>query len=90
MGIAITLAVYVVINVVVFALYAIDKWKAKHDKWRISEATLLVAALFGPWGAAIGMKAAHHKTRKPKFKLVYVFLALHIIVIAYLAYGHFA
>ena len=30
------------------------------------------------------MQLTHHKTRKLKFKLVYVFLVLHIAVIAYL------
>ena len=78
-------AVYVVINAIVFAMYAWDKHKAKTDKWRTKESTLLLGALFGPWGAAIGMKVAHHKTQKTKFKLVYVFLVLHIILIAYLA-----
>ena len=78
-------AVYVVINAIVFAMYAWDKHKAKTDKWRTKESTLLLGALFGPWGAAIGMKVAHHKTQKTKFKLVYVFLVLHIILIAYIA-----
>ena len=78
-------AVYVVINAIVFAMYAWDKHKAKTDQWRTKESTLLLGALFGPWGAAIGMKVAHHKTQKTKFKLVYVFLVLHIILIAYLA-----
>ena len=29
----------IVINVVTFLVYGIDKWKAKHGSWRISEAT---------------------------------------------------
>ena len=33
------------------------------------------------------MKIARHKTLKLKFKLVYVFLVLHIIVLAYLVYS---
>ena len=78
-------AVYVVINASVFTMFAWDKHKAKTDKWRTKESTLLLGALFGPWGAAIGMKVAHHKTQKTKFKLVYVFLVLHIILIAYIA-----
>ena len=31
----------IVINVVTFLVYGIDKWKAKKGSWRISEATLL-------------------------------------------------
>lgn len=84
---AIVLLIYIVINAIVFAMYVWDKYKAKADKWRTKESTLIVAALFGPWGAVIGMKSAHHKTRKPKFKLVYVFLVIHVLLIAYLVYG---
>ena len=29
----------IVINVVTFLVYGIDKWKAKQGSWRISEAT---------------------------------------------------
>lgn len=82
----IILLAYVVVNIVVLGMYAWDKHKAKSGKWRTPEKTLLIAALFGPWGAAIGMRLAHHKTRKVKFKLVYVFLILHIVIIAYLLY----
>lgn len=35
------------INVVTFFMYGIDKWKAKHSKWRIPEATLLLMAVLG-------------------------------------------
>ncbi len=41
------LACLVVINVVTFFTYGIDKWKARHSKWRISEATLLGLAVIG-------------------------------------------
>lgn len=81
------LIVYVVINVIVFAMYVWDKHKAKNDQWRTPEKTLIIAAVFGPWGATAGMKLARHKTRKLKFKLVYVFLVIHIIILAYLVYS---
>ena len=80
-------AVYVVINAIVFAMFAWDKHKAKTDKWRTKESTLLLAALIAPFGAAAGMKLARHKTLKLKFKLVYVFLILHVAIIAYLVYS---
>ncbi len=62
--------IYVVtINVVTFFLYGIDKWRAKHSKWRIEESTLLWWAAFGgSIGALLGMKAWHHKTLHRKFK----------------------
>ena len=77
-------AVYVLLNIVSFLMYVWDKHKAREDKWRTPEATLLLAALIGPFGAVAGMKLARHKTRKLKFKLVYVFLVIHVAVIAYL------
>jgi uncharacterized membrane protein YsdA (DUF1294 family) len=62
--------IYVVtINVVTFFLYGIDKWRARHSKWRIEESTLLWWAAFGgSAGALLGMKVWHHKTLHRKFK----------------------
>ena len=58
-----------IINVVTFFAYGIDKYKAKHAKWRISEATLLLlAAIGGSIGAWCGMKVWQHKTMHKKFK----------------------
>ena len=58
-----------IINVITFFVYGIDKYKARHDKWRIPEATLLLlAAIGGSIGAWCGMKVWHHKTMHKKFK----------------------
>ncbi|MGN0098777.1 MAG: DUF1294 domain-containing protein [Candidatus Methanomethylophilaceae archaeon] len=78
------LLIYIVLNVFAFAMYIWDKRKAQKDKWRTKESTLLLCALLGPFGAYAGMQVARHKTRKLKFKLVYVFLVLHIVIIVYL------
>ena len=59
----------IVINVITLMIYGIDKWKAKHSKWRIPEATLLImAAVGGSIGAWTGIKLFHHKTLHKKFK----------------------
>ncbi len=59
----------VAINVVTFFMYGVDKWKAKHSKWRIRETALLgLAVLGGSVGAWLGMQAWHHKTMHKKFK----------------------
>lgn len=59
----------IVINIVTFFVYGIDKWKAKRSKWRIPEATLLgLAVIGGSIGAWLGMKVWHHKTQHKKFK----------------------
>ena len=56
------------VNALTFIVYGIDKYKAKHAKWRISEATLLLLAVVGgSIGAWCGMKVWHHKTMHKKF-----------------------
>lgn len=58
---------YLLINGIVFLIYGLDKWKASHHRWRIPEHTLMLAAVFGVFGAYGGMHFFHHKTHKPKF-----------------------
>ena len=59
-----------IINAAAFALMLADKWKAKKNRWRIPEATLMgVAALGGSIGALAGMYLVRHKTQHPKFTL---------------------
>lgn len=70
MLIKITLVYLLVINVVTFLVYGIDKWKAKKSRWRIPEATLLLlATVGGSIGGWIGMKVWHHKTLHKKFSI---------------------
>ncbi|SCW65160.1 hypothetical protein SAMN02910456_02373 [Ruminococcaceae bacterium YRB3002] len=80
-----------IINIIAFIVYGVDKSKAKNGKWRISEFTLiLLAVLGGALGAGIGMLVWHHKTRKPKFYItVPVLLVLQIIVIIWGLYQNF-
>lgn len=86
--IKIILAYLLVINLITFVMYGIDKYKAKKSKWRISEATLLwLAAFGGSVGAWIGMKVWHHKTLHKKFKYgVPAILALQIALAIYLIF----
>lgn len=59
----------VVINVVAFVVYGVDKYKAKRGRWRAPEAKLLgLAAIGGSIGAWLGMKVWHHKTMHKKFQ----------------------
>lgn len=53
-----------VINLVTFAIYGIDKAKAKRGAWRVPEKTLfLLPLLGGSLGALLGMRVFHHKTK---------------------------
>ena len=74
------------INIVSLFLYGIDKYKAKKNKWRISEATLLMMAVIGgSIGAWVGMRLWHHKTMHKKFKYgIPVIIIMQIALVVYL------
>ena len=74
------------INIVSFFLYGIDKYKAKKNKWRISEATLLmIAVIGGSIGAWAGMRLWHHKTMHKKFKYgIPVIMIMQVCLVVYL------
>lgn len=51
-----------------FAVFAIDKRRARLGLWRTPESTLLVWALIGGLGAWLGQHMLRHKTRKEPFR----------------------
>ena len=75
----------IVINILTFAVYGIDKWKARQGSWRISEATLLLLAVIGGTiGALFGMQVWRHKTMHLKFKYGLPLILLAQIALMYL------
>ncbi len=74
------------INAAAFLLMLIDKWKAKKNLWRISEATLMSTAILGgSIGALLGMYTVRHKTRHLKFTLgIPLILAVQIGIYLFL------
>lgn len=79
-------AYLIIINILSFVLYGIDKLKAIKRKERISERTLiLIGILGGSIGSLIGMNLFRHKTKKLKFIIsLPLILIIHIIVVIYL------
>lgn len=58
------------INAAAFLLMLVDKQKARKNRWRIPERTLIGSALLGgSVGALLGMYTFRHKTRHLKFTL---------------------
>ena len=54
----------VIINLTAFAIFGIDKKRAKKGQWRIPEKTLFLSAILGgSIGAILGMYIFHHKTK---------------------------
>ena len=77
--------IIIVINVITFLVYGIDKWKAKQGSWRISEVFLLLLAVIGgSIGALLGMQVWHHKTMHKKFKYGLPLILLAQIALIYL------
>lgn len=83
--------IYILImSVVTFLVYLVDKLKATHDKWRIPEKTLLIFSVIGGvYGALIAMYKIRHKNRKMLFIITNWFFAIVYIVLATLVMINF-
>jgi uncharacterized membrane protein YsdA (DUF1294 family) len=69
-------------SIVTFALYGIDKNKAKKGQWRIPESTLLLSGVcLGALGGIVGMTRFRHKTKHWYFVVVnWLSLMVHIAI----------
>ena len=78
----------IVINIITFAVFGIDKKKAIDGKFRIKELTLFVLSLLGgSLGGFIAMHTFQHKTRKWYFKFgIPLILVAWSSLIAWLVY----
>ena len=80
----------VIINIIAFIVYGIDKWKAQRNRWRISERMLLFLAIIGgSVGALAGIYTFHHKTLHKKFVFGVPLILVIQVMIFYLYYGKF-
>lgn len=80
---------FILINIMTFLVFGIDKWIAKREKGtRVPENMLFGISLFGGIiGGLLGIYTFNHKTRKTKFKLImYFILVLYIILVLYMTY----
>lgn len=75
------------VNLLTFATYGIDKYKARHASWRVREASLLLlAALGGSIGALLGMHLFRHKTQHKKFRYGVPLILLAQVAVAVFCY----
>mgnify|MGYP006086829861 CR=1 FL=1 len=64
--------IYLVVSLITFIAYAIDKSAAKNGRWRTQENTLHTLALIGGWpGAFMAQNSLRHKSSKAEFKRAY-------------------
>lgn len=77
----------IIINIITFAVFGIDKKKAIDGKFRISELTLFVLSLLGgSLGGFIAMHTFHHKTKKWYFKFgIPLILIAQVLLIIFIA-----
>ena len=62
----------VLMSIVTFMAYAADKHSAERGRWRIPEAHLHLMELLCGWpGALFARRALRHKTRKPRYRVVF-------------------
>ena len=78
----------VIINIITFFLYGVDKWKAQRVRWRIPESVLLgMAAIGGSVGAWLGMQVWRHKTQHAKFRYgVPIILIVQVALLVWILY----
>ena len=75
-----------IVNLLAFVLFGVDKYKAKRGQWRISEWRLMLLSLFGGGaGALCGMYVWRHKTQHKLFVIgVPMLVILHFALLYYL------
>jgi len=79
-----------VINMIAFTLFGLDKYRARRHMYRISEKALLMTALAGGTaGALAGMYFWHHKTKHRQFTLGLPVMLLAQIMLVYFYYGRY-
>lgn len=77
-----------IINVLAFVMYGVDKRRAIRNQYRIRESVLLwMARLGGGVGSWLGIKTFRHKTKHTKFKIVVpLWIVIWAAAIAYIVY----
>lgn len=78
----------VVMSIVCFIAFGIDKRRARKDQQRISERTLHILEFLGGWpGAVLAQACFRHKTQKLSFRfMLWLIVALHLCGSCYAVY----
>ena len=77
------LIILLIVNFVSLVFFGLDKLWAMRGGMRVPESRLLLLAFLGPFGAYLGMLLFRHKTRKPRFLLVPLFLLFQLVLMFY-------
>ena len=78
---------FLAINIVLFVVMGVDKYRAIRRLWRIPEATLFILALVGgACGGTVGMYSFRHKTKHWYFAVFFPLLALSQLALYFFVY----
>ena len=79
----------IIINLLTFMLFVVDKERAVRHKYRISVFTLLTLAFMGgSAGALLAMSLVRHKTKKKIFTVgIRLMLAMHVVLLGIYLYN---
>jgi len=73
----VVLGAYLLVSMITFIAYAIDKSAAQAGRWRTSESSLHLLALLGGWpGALLAQQTLRHKSKKGSFRVTLWFTVL--------------
>lgn len=73
---------FIIVNIISFIIFGIDKKRSIKKKFRISENSLIFISLIGGWlGSLLAMFYFHHKNRKLKFLIAIPFIAIIWLIV---------
>lgn len=77
---------YIIINIITYIAFGIDKLKARQHQWRLSERLLLSLCLVGgAFGGFAAMFSFTHKIHKNKFRYgVPIMMVIQIYLLYYI------
>ena len=78
---------FMILSIITFATYALDKNAAQNGNWRTQESTLHMLALIGGWpGAMYAQQKLRHKSIKTEFRQVFwATVVMNITAISWIA-----
>jgi uncharacterized membrane protein YsdA (DUF1294 family) len=66
-----------VLSAVTYGAYALDKQRARKNRWRLAEGRLHLLELLGGWpGAYLAQRWLRHKTSKRRYQIVFWLIVL--------------
>lgn len=86
------LCLVVVMSVVCYVAYGLDKRRASTGGRRVPERTLHVLAFLGGWpGGLLAQRQFRHKTKKLSFLIKFwLLVVLHVVIVSAAAYVFFS